>query len=117
MKNQATKASLSPLRRRLLEKMQDVNFGRILNIEIQNGEPAFTPLTRVERQIRFGGENHPRPETRLDDFPLKAGIVELFETIERMGSGMIQKLEIKGGLPLGMTIDEPAVMLGSEQAL
>lgn len=105
----ASKQSLSMSRTRLLEKMQEMNFGRIHQIEVRDGEPAFTPTTRIERHIKFGGENRPRPESGLDDFTLKRNVIELFETFERLGNGTIKQLEIKGGLPFGMIIEEQAV--------
>lgn len=103
------KTDLSAGRRRLVDMMQEVNFGRIHQLQVRDGEPAFTPMTRVERQIKFGGENQPRPEATLDDFELKRNVVELFESFERLGNGIIKQLEIKGGLPFGMTVEEQAV--------
>lgn len=103
------KTDLSAGRRRLVDMMQEVNFGRIHQLQVRDGEPAFTPMTRVERQIKFGGENQPRPEAALDDFELKRNVVELFESFERLGNGIIKQLEIKAGLPFGMTVEEQAV--------
>ena len=104
-----TKRGLSAERRSLLEQMQALNFGRILNIQVHEGEPRITPMTKVERLVRFGGNNHARPEGALDDFTLKDKVVELFDAIERMGDGLILKLEIKHGLPFDMTVEEQAV--------
>lgn len=103
------KTNLSAGRRRLVDMMQEVNFGRIHQLQVRDGEPAFTPMTRVERQIKFGGDNQLRPEAALDDFELKRNVVELFESFERLGNGIIKQLEIKGGLPFGMTVEEQAV--------
>lgn len=102
-----TKSSLSPRRRRLIERMQRVNYGRILNLEIQGGEPSFTTKTRIERQIKFGGDCH-RLVTAAEDFALKDKVVELLDCFDRMGNGTIIQLEIKGGLPFGMTVEEQA---------
>ena len=101
-----TKGQLTPQRRSLLEQMQALSFGCIRNIQVLCGEPRFTPMTKIERLIRFGGDNHPRPESGLDDFELKDKIIELFDAIERIGDGLILKLEIKGGLPFDMTVEE-----------
>lgn len=103
------KHNLSAPRIRLVEKMQEVNYGKIHHLQVRDGEPVFTPMTRVERQIKFGGDNRPRPECALDDFILKGQVVELFDAFARLGDGTIKQLEIKGGLPFGMTVDEPAV--------
>jgi hypothetical protein len=109
MTKEAIKSSLTPQRRCLLKTMQNVNFGRILNIEVRDGEPRFTSLTRIERLVRFGGDNQPRPEVTLEDFALKDRVIELFDMLERMGDGLILKLEIKGGLPFDMTVEEQAL--------
>ena len=109
MGQEPTKSALPPHQRFLLEQMQGLNFGRIRNIQVMGGEPRFTPMTRIERQIRFGGDNQPRPEAALEEFALKDKVVELFDAIERLGDGLILKLEIKGGLPFDMTVEEQAV--------
>ena len=36
-----TKQSLSPARRRLVELMQEVNFGRIEGLHVRDGEPIL----------------------------------------------------------------------------
>lgn len=100
------KRELSGEHRNLLEQMQALNYGRILNIQVRGGAPHFTSMTRVERMIRFGGDNRPRPESGLNNFALKDKVVELFDAIERMGDGLILKLEVKGGLPFDMTVEE-----------
>ena len=56
-----SKASLSPPRRRLIELMQQINFGRIESLLVRNGEPAFDPAPVVIREVKFGGDNGPRP--------------------------------------------------------
>ncbi len=104
----AVKNDLSPPQRLLLENMQRVNYGRILHLEVRGGEPVVTPRTRIERLVRFGGENQSRPEIDLHDFALKGKVIELFEALERMGDGLILKLEIKGGLPFDMIVEERA---------
>jgi len=106
MSKATTKSSFPPHHRCLLEQMQALNYGRILNIQVRDSAPHFTPMTRVERMVRFGGDNRPRPESGLNNFALKEKIVELFDAIERMGDGLILKLEIKGGLPFDMTVEE-----------
>src|SRR5687767_11562343 len=63
-----SKASLSPLRQQLLLLMQRLNFGRIEGLVIKDGDPVLDPLPRVIRELKFGGDNLPRPEARVDDF-------------------------------------------------
>lgn len=103
-----SKRQLSSSRARLIERMQRLNFGRIANIPIRNGDPVLDPLPKVTREVKFGGDNKPRPESELDDFPLKQQVQELFEELDRTGDGMIEVLMVKHGLPFLMHVTEHA---------
>lgn len=102
----ASKANLSPARRQLIELMQQLNFGRLEQFTIRNGEPVFDPPPSTTREIKFGSINGPRPEIDADDFLLKASVTELLETLSRLGTGRIAVLEIRHGLPFRMQISE-----------
>jgi hypothetical protein len=103
---QVNKSHLTTQKQRLIELMQDINFGRITNLLVCNGEPEFTPDTVIEREIRLCGQNGPRPERERDDFALKQEVVALFEQFTRLGSGTIRELSIKHGLPFLMRIEQ-----------
>jgi len=66
----------------------------------------FGPATRVVREIKFGGENAPRPERGLDDFVVKAQVVELLRCLSEIGDGRIDVLEVKHGLPFRLILAE-----------
>jgi len=100
------KASLSPARRRLLEILQQINFGRLETLAIRNGEPVLDPMPRKVLEIKFAGENGPRPELKVDDFLLKRQAVELFEFFDQLQDGVIDVLEVKHGLPFRMIVTE-----------
>ena len=102
----ALKSDLTPARRRLIELAQRVNFGRIENLRVREGEPVFDPPPRVIREVKFGGENRPRPEAAKSDFALKTEMVNLFEHLKEVGNGMITRLEIQHGLPFRMAFEE-----------
>lgn len=102
------KAHLSQARRRLLELFQQVNFGRLENLTVKDGEPVFAPPPRVAREIKFGGENGPRREFNLDDFRLKSQVVELFSFFDELQNGTIEVLDIKHGLPFRLIVVEAA---------
>ncbi len=102
----ATKASLSPGRRRLLELMQGINFGRIEELTVRDGEPGFDPPPQVVREIKFGGENGPRQEVSVEDFALKSQAVELFAQLDCLGNGTVLSLDIKHGLPFRTSVKE-----------
>lgn len=101
-----TKALLSPERRRLLELMQEINFGWIERLTIHGGEPVFKPAPRVIRDYKFGGENGPRRELEANDFVLKKEVTKFFEQLDRLGDGRLERLEIKHGLPFRMSLEE-----------
>jgi len=108
MAHAVTKSSLSPRRRCLLELLQRVNFGRLESLVVADGEPVFDPPPRIVREIKFGGENGPRPEAPIEDFELKAQVVELFRHIDELQDGVIGVLEIKHGLPFRMAVEDAA---------
>lgn len=102
------KASLPEPRKRLIELMQSINFGRVEGLAIRAGDPVLDPLPRVVREIKFGGENGPRPELGASDFVLKSQVVELFRFFDQLGNGTIDAIEVKHGLPFRMIVTEVA---------
>lgn len=101
-----SKQALSPRRATLLELMQSVNFGHIENLQIVAGEPVVAPQPMVVREIKFAGENGPRPELATTDFLLKQQVIELFAFFDHLQNGVINVLEIKHGLPFRMIVTE-----------
>jgi hypothetical protein len=99
----ATKRSLSPARRQLIEWMQNLNFGRVEGLQVREGEPVVECPPRMVREIKFGGEFGPRPEVHKADFLLKAQVLQLFAYFDEMGSGRIDCIEVKNGLPFKLT--------------
>ena len=102
------KSSLSARQRRLLEMMSHFNFCRIENLEIREGQPVFEPAPRVIQDIKIGGENGPRPELDKDDFLLRTPVIELFEHLKRVGTGTVAVIEVRYGLPVKLSIEQPA---------
>ena len=107
MGSTSTKSSLSGPRRRLLEAMQLLNFGRIEGLRVHRGEPVFSPAPRIVQDVRLGGgENGPRPELAREDFALKSQVVEMFEHLGRLGDGSVAVIHIAHGLPCRLTIEQ-----------
>jgi len=100
------KSSLTPSQQKLLTEMQRINFGRIFDLSVRNGQPVMDPLPRIVREIKFGGDNGPRPESAKADFTLKAQVHDLFAQLEALGDGVIPCIEIQRGLPFRMTVEE-----------
>ena len=106
MSNVLTKDTLSPARLHLVELMQEVNFGRIEQLEVRDWQPVFEPTPRVVRIIVFGKENKPNACRVTHDYVLKKKVVELFEVLDRERSLSIRELVIENGLPVRMTVAE-----------
>jgi len=102
----ATKAVLSPAKGRLVEMMQQLNFGRIEDLVVRRGEPVHHPPPRMVREVKFCAENGPRPEAAKQDFTLKAQVRALFAQMNAVGDGVIARIEVKRGLPFRMTVEE-----------
>lgn len=101
-----TKSSLSLAQQQLIELMQRINFGRIENLRIHAGRPVLNPRPRIIRDIKFGGENGPRPETGNSDFSLKAPVLDMLAQLEALGDGVVLCLEIQRGLPFRMAVED-----------
>lgn len=102
-----TRSSISPARRWLLEQCQYLNFGRIESLVVHGGEPVLQPEPRVVREVKFGGENGPRPELQAADFALKSQVVDLFDLLDELQDGEIELLDVKHGLPFRAIVAEP----------
>jgi hypothetical protein len=102
------KSSQSPARQALIDVMQNLNFGRIENLLVCQGEPVFNPTPpRIVRDIKLGGENGARPEATISDFALKTQVTELFEHLRHLGDGSVRVIEVKHGLPFRLVIEQP----------
>lgn len=102
------KSDLSLNGSRLVELMQDINFGRIEGLVIEGGLPSFDPPPRIVREVKFGGENGPRPELGANDFLLKQHVIDLFTFFGELQNAVIDVLEIKHGLPFRVSVEDAA---------
>ncbi|MBY0311768.1 MAG: hypothetical protein K2W85_06845 [Phycisphaerales bacterium] len=96
--------SLSSSRSRLVRTCQELNFGRIVNLKVERGEPVFGSGTAVIREVKFGADNTPRREAELSNFKLRDVVRELLDHLDQIGDGVIDELVIKHGLPFSMTV-------------
>jgi hypothetical protein len=100
-----TKSSLTPGMARLIELLQELNFGRIEALAIRGGQPVFDPPPRVIQKLKMGADNAPRPEIGSADFRLKDGVIELLEVIARLENGEIRSIEVRCGLPVSAEVE------------
>ena len=98
------KSSLSAPRQRLLDLILEINFGRIENLIIHDGEPLFSPPPQQFLEIKIGAENGPRPERACKDFNLKKQWVQFFDQLSRIKNGTILVIDIQNGLPLRLKV-------------
>lgn len=94
-------ASLSPARKRLVDVLQDLQFGRIEGMAITGGDPQFDPphpSPTIIQTIKLPVEARP-PETGSANSLLKQQMVDLFQHFGRQQTGMVRRLEFRFGLP------------------
>ena len=99
-----TKSALSPARQRLVELMQEINFGRIEALDVRGGEPVLEPAPRVLRDFLLGKANAAHRARARDDFVLKDQVIELFDLFDRERSVTVEQLVVNNGLPVRMTV-------------
>lgn len=96
----ATRGRLSPGKGWLVDVMRQVDFGRIEGVAVRDGEPRREPAPRVVRTVRLGAERkEAHRESGSRDFALKREVLELFAECARIGEGVIERIEVRGGVP------------------
>ena len=100
------KKDLSEPRQHLVELMQEINFGQIEALTIRNGEPVFKPAPRVSRVHKFGAQNDAKKVSGSRDFVLRKELTELFHQFDELGTGVIESIEVRHGLPFWMRVEE-----------
>jgi hypothetical protein len=104
-----SKSSLSKPQQRLVELLQQINFGRVESLRLAGGEPSFDPAPRVVQTLKMGGQNGPRDEAGLPDFWLKQPLVDLLATIHEIHDGEILAIEVRNGLPFTVEVERVQV--------
>jgi uncharacterized protein YeeX (DUF496 family) len=97
--SQIRKASLSEANQRFIAKMREINFGRIENLEVKNGDLCFTRESIIRREFKLGSGMKIDLERSSDDFILKRAQANLILFLDKMKDGKISRIEIMHGLP------------------
>ncbi len=92
-------SQLLPGQRRLVHLMAEVGFGEIKRLHVCAGQPSFEPAPSVTRELRFNDRTVSPLRSPGKDFVLCRQVHELLRTLERLGDGMVDRLEIRHGLP------------------
>lgn len=114
MNHPIPKSVLSKSQSRLVEILQRLNYGRVEELHVRNGEPVFDPAPRIIQKLKMGGENGPRPESALQDFLLKHQTIEMLQAIADLGEGTILAIECKNGLCFSLEIEHRDTSTGAQ---
>jgi hypothetical protein len=95
--------------------MRAIGFGEILDLTIRAGEPQFDPPPEVVREVKLGGGKETRCAAASGNFALRDQVVDLFEQLDLLGTGTIESLEIKGGLPFRLRLRGKMTAAASRQ--
>jgi hypothetical protein len=96
---------LLPSEHRFVTAMQQLSFGRLEYLRIDNGELVLDPWPTTMRGVKFGSEDPATSRTPPDEFQLKRQVIELFEYVRAVDAGEIRCLEVRHGLPFSMEVE------------
>ncbi|MFN8547764.1 MAG: hypothetical protein U0527_07265 [Candidatus Eisenbacteria bacterium] len=68
-------------------------------LHVRSGEPLCDPPPRVVREYKLTSDAGAIRGRRGGDFTLRDEHVAMLELIERLGDGVVERLEIRHGLP------------------
>jgi len=105
-----TFSSLSLARQKLVRLLQQTHFGRVTALTVRNGQPVFDPAPQVVRTYKFGpsASNEPARPASGANVLLKQQVVDLLAHLDRLGDGVVERIEIAYGAPVFVEITEPA---------
>jgi len=92
-------SELSPPWQVLVRLCQAIDFGQISDLHVRDMEPRYTPAPKVLRDIKLDADDSARTESELADFAVPEEVCRLVAQIEAMGTGCIQKIEVRAGVP------------------
>jgi len=101
-----TKQTLAEPWKRLVEMMQDLNFGRVVFF-IRAGQPDFTRPVRTVRTVKPAGDrNGTRREARRVDFELRKEVTMLLDHAAQAPDGAQVTVKVEHGLPVLIEIEQ-----------
>lgn len=97
---------LSRDRRRLLDLMRNMGYGRIENLTIRAGEPVIDASIKLVHEKLLGRKANGRASPPQGDFELKVQQIEVFECFDQLQDGYIPVLKVQDGLPFQLQMEE-----------
>ena len=94
---------LTPAERQLLRTAQQIWFGRIEQITLQDGQPVRLELARTIHSVKLDTSTT-IPEIS-EEFSLRNEARRLIATVRATRSGHITRLEIRHGIPILVEIE------------
>jgi len=98
-------SQLSSPRQALIRLFQSVNFGQVLALTIQDGEPVFHPEPMVLMDVKLDADEGERPELELSDFTLRDEVRRLMQRLDEFKNGRIERIEVRHGIPWRLTVE------------
>ncbi|HLN02063.1 MAG TPA: hypothetical protein VK335_22425 [Bryobacteraceae bacterium] len=96
---------LSAPRQALVRLFQSVNFGHVLGIAIQNGDPVFHPKPIVLLDVKLDVDEGERQEADLPDFTLRDEVLRLMARLDQLKNGRIERIDVRSGVPRRVVIE------------
>jgi hypothetical protein len=97
---------LHPSEREFVIAMGQLSYGRFESLQIRQGELVLQPWPTSVRSIKFGVTTSNSPHKPSGECELKLQAAQFFGFIRGIDAGEIRVLEVRGGLPFAMEIDE-----------
>lgn len=98
-------SELSTPRQALVRLCQSIDYGQILNLQVRDREPQFSPAPTVLLDIKLDAPRVGRPESELPDFALCEEVRRLLDRIDELQAGQIQRIEVRAGIPRRVLVE------------
>lgn len=102
---QATKAE-----QEIIRLIRETQFGSITNIRLTDGQPIIDKNTEVSVEYKLSGIDASREALSEEDYLRKPQVRTMFERFRTIGSGSIECLDVRDGLPFKMTVTRKALI-------
>jgi hypothetical protein len=89
----------STARRELIKLLRDINFGRIEDLIVRQGQPVLSPPPRIVLTLRFGSDKGADGLPTLEELAVRPAVQELLLLLSRMGDGRLHRVEVRAGSP------------------